>query len=397
MISRTGVIFLVLLVMNQTAHARNVILPETYGASHSTLTLSCDTTLGSDRLVCPGGVGDFKVGQGIDIPGVGAISPVPLPAELALTVNGKPGQRKFTYALCSADLWKGIAGCIEASVDNAPDALDALNNISFTYAINLPNAGIWLVYRRVNDGNWAFITTLNGGPFRDSGWTQPDLAGWPASPPDAVIRQDFFSTIKGVDGDTITTADMTPTSVKGAILKHDDVLAVQAAYDACDNGTVQFGPYRYRLVRPSVWNFTMHRFYYTYTTNTPGYPALFAKGVLHPPSHCATLGMGRGKTYLLTDFMNMSNGGLAVFGLDTGTHSNPLYSDLPAYHIGDAAAGSRSVKAVNAKDVSFFSAGAYVLIYGGGAVAGAGSGPSEINQVVSTDFRKRNYKANNTA
>lgn len=369
--------------------ARADVRPEAYGASHSLRTIACSTHAGSNRLSCPGGAGDFRRGQGIDIVAAGETTPIPPPRGLRLSIKGAgDGGVKVAYALCAADLWKGISGCAEAAISGAPVRPSAPHHVVVEYEHNLPNAAIWLLYRRIEDGPWRFVTTLNGYPFDDLGWTQPDSAGWPLAPPAAPVNQDFFSTVAAIAGHEIVLADPVPASRPHAAVRHDDVLAVQAAYDACKGGTVRFGPYHYRLVRPSVWNFTTRRFYYTYTRATPGYPDLYPEGVLHPPSNCATIGAGRKVTFLLTDFMNEPNGGAATFGLNAGSRmslNDPAFFASRTYPIANAPRSSTFVQTNRVADAAAFAAGDYVMVKGGLPVAGPDTASSEIDRVTSVD------------
>lgn len=367
------------------------VRPESYGASHSLREITCTAEAHGNRLSCPAGVGDFRRGEGIDIVGAGDPTPVPPPSGLRLSIKGTgDGGATISYAICAADLWKGVSGCVEATIAGAPARPTPAHHVVVSYDHNLPNAGIWLLYRRLESGPWRFITTLNGYPFDDLGWTQPSSAGWPAVPPAAPINQDFFSKIAAIDGHEIVLADPLPASRASALVRHDDVLAVQAAYDACKGGTVRFGPYHYRLVRPSVWNWSARRFYYTYARETPGYPDLFLEGIIHPPSHCATVGAGRKSTFLLTDFMNSPNGGGAMFGLNAGSRASlnepALFADR-TYPIANAPRGAAVVETIKRADAAGFAAGDYVLVRGGSPIAGVGAASSEIDRVVSVDRR----------
>jgi hypothetical protein len=380
-----------LAAMIAAAPSRADVLPETYGASHSLREIACTTEMHSSRLFCPSGVGDFKRGQGIDIVGAGKPTPVPPPRGLRLRLKGSGNSGiKATYAICAADLWKGISGCLDAAAFDAPVRPNAAHHVVVQYERNLPNAAIWLLYRRIENGPWHFITTLNGHPFDDLGWTQPRSAGWPTKPPEAPVNQDFFSTVAAINGNEIILADRVPAFRSPATVRHDDVLAVQAAYDACAGGTVRFGPHHYRLVRPSVWNFTTQRYYYTYTRATPGYPDLYPQGIIHPQSHCSTIGAGRRKTFLLTDFMNTPNAGGAVFGFNAGIHASPSETELYAsrvYPVADALRGARFVRLKHAADAANFAAGDFVMVKGGLPVATSESGSSEIDRVAATDER----------
>jgi hypothetical protein len=362
--------------------------PEDFGASHSITTASCDSGDNLLELICRGGTADFAPGQGIDIAEAGPPTPVPLPSGLALTLHGTPGSTIYAYALCAADLWKGISGCTEAAIQGGPPSLNAASNIEVTYDRNLPNAAIWLLYRRVDNGFWHFVTTLSGYKFRDQGWVQPTSAGWPPAPPQSPMAQDHFSIISAVSDDRILLVNPLHHAIKNKLVQHDDVLALQAAYDACDQDTVALAPFTYRLVRPSLWNYERRSYVRSFTADTPGYPLLYPEGVVHPPSGCATLGAGRDKTILLTDFMNTPTGGFAVIGMQTGLHASPnsvdAYKDF-AWRIASAAQGGSSVQTLSAADAAHFHSGDHVLIRGGRAIAGPGTASAEINQVVSAD------------
>jgi hypothetical protein len=358
-----------------------------YNASGSSRTITCTAAANSNLLQCPAGTGDFAPGQGIRIGGAGSASPLTSLPSVALRVNGPVGSVRYDYAVCTADPWRGIAGCARETVNNGPPVLSLANSITVTSAPGgQPNGALFLVYRRVGAGSWHLVVVNSALVFDDIGWTPNGPDGWPSSPPLGPVKQDWWSTVRAIGNSSITLADSVPGSVSNALIMHDDTLALQAAINAggATGRLVKLGPYTYPVNLDSVYSYASQRFSYRFTKSTY---RDFPQGLLQLPSGAKLQGSGRHATVLATDFMGSPSGPSATFCFNTGHHNNPFFiRDLPTSRVNAAPAGARIVKTLLAADAGRFARGDYIMVYGG-ATLPAPYVSSEFTRVVGTDRR----------
>lgn len=346
--------------------------PVAYGASGSDQTSTCSTMGGSPEIRCEGGVGDFRVNEGVEIVHAGFYSSLEPVRAIKLMVNGAPGRTVYDYALCTADPWRGIArgGCARAVVANGPLTLTLQHSISVSFAPSRVNAALALLYRKIDNGPWRFVSSITS-PYYDIGWTPATSEGWPGSPPPGAVSQHLWSKITAISGARITLQDAVPTTVVNTTVRHDDTEAIQAAISAAAGlGVgVRFGAHTYRIDEPSAWSYVHRRFYRTFTPDTPGYPSLFPQAILQLPSGSKLIGAGPRRTILVTDFVGHIGGGNGTFGLNTGGHGNPfvLQPPLRAYKLNSTSLGAPTVVLQSASNAEQFSAGDEVFIWGGPA------------------------------
>jgi hypothetical protein len=359
-----------------------------YRVSGSDQTITCSTTDGSRQIVCAKGVGDFKINEGVELAHVGFYSSLKPVTNISLTVNGMLGSTAYSYALCTADPWRGFVGggCAQARVSNGPATLTLRDSITVRYVPSGINAALGLLYRRTNRGPWRFVSSVFS-PFYDIGWTPNTSEGWPPSPTFQAVKQHFWSRITAVHGNTITTQDPVPTTAVNVTVRHDDTEAMQAWINAAalERAKVRLGPGTYRIDEPTAWSYVHQKFYHTFTPKTPGYPSLFAEGMLHLFSNSTLIGAGPPRTTLVTDFVGHIGGGNGTFGLNTGSHNNPftLTPPLRAFRLKQAQPGISVVTLQNPGEADAFSSGDEVFIWGGASVAGDYYA-SQIRQVVSS-------------
>jgi hypothetical protein len=358
-----------------------------YNASGSSRTITCTAAANSNLLRCPAGTGDFAPGQGIRIGGAGSASPLTSLPSVVLRVNGPVGSVRYDYAVCTADPWRGIAGCARQTINNGPSDLSLANSITITSAPGgQPNGALFLVYRRVGAGSWHLVVVNSAVLFDDIGWTPNGSDGWPSSPPLGPVRQDWWSMVRAVGNGSITLADSVPGSVSNALIMHDDTLALQAAINAgaATGRLVKLGPYTYPINLSSVYSYASQRFSYTFTKSTY---RDFPQGLLQLPSGTKLQGSGRHATVLATDFMGSPSGPSATFCFNTGHHNNPFFiRDLPTSRLNAAPAGARIIRTLLAADAGRFARGDYIMAYGG-ATLPAPYVSSEFTRVVGTDRR----------
>ena len=370
--------------------------PEGYGAAHSLNTLtSCTTTGGSNQVTCPGGTGDFLKNHGVRIPLAGAATPLSAMAAPTLTVNGRSGSTTYTYSFCTADPYGGIAGCNTATTSTGNATLTLANSISMTSRgfSRVPNAELVLVYRKIGSAADQFVTAANAWPFYDIGWTPPCSStgcGWPVTPPSSQ-KQDLFSYITAINGNTVTLNDNASVTLSGtATVNHDDTRAWRSALANCAGGNVQGGPYTYPINQSSVWGGSPTQVYYTFTAGTPNYPGLYGEGMLQLPSNCTVKGAGKGVTFLQSARMTNPSGQSFTFGVNTGQHSDPFWWAVTPANcaISNATVGQTSVTTATAACAGSFVPGDYAMIAGGADVGGGGAGvfhSNEITKVVSAN------------
>lgn len=370
--------------VSASAFTGGVLSPEAYGASHSQTTITCQTTATSNQLACSGGTGDFSVGEDVEIASAGNASPLTPIGSISLTVNGTPGSTTYTYAVCTVDPWKGIAGCAQNSTSTGPATLSLINSVTLSFTSNSVPAARAICYRKIGAGSWQFIPCENEALQVDIGYSIPDAWGWPASPPAGAINQDFWSTITNISGTIITLADNVPTSLSSTTVSHDDALAWQLALNAGSPlGVAVVGePYTYNINRPVLYNTIAGGPIYTFTASTPHYPNLFPIGYLLVPSHSSIGGAGKGITQLVTSFKS----GMSTFGFNVGQAQNPfqLNPQPTHYALNNAVVGSNVVTTTTAGDAANFETCNKAWIWGGASVAG-NYYPSQLRHPIAAD------------
>lgn len=390
----------------------------TYHASGSSNYAYCSGQAGAQVLTgCTfnGNNNDFKVGQGINLYGGGA-------APRVQTISGHPhvnvigsvtGTHSYCYVVVSADPFLGMSAPSQASCTPAtaklPDPLSyentyiALDIDPYRSDGTTPNANVgpspsfvWYVSKdqgpyyvltvaSIGSGGPAYATAyaMDTGQRADGagdprgGWPDDlpfDTSQWPkvansgtSSPP--MQNEEFFSTITGTSGNTITIADQLPQTIGGGVVLHDDTQAVQSAINAASQaggGTVQLNAGYYRVLRPS---FPSKSTYPTFSTDitTELYSAQFSSLQLPNGSSGNVTIQGQGNSSFIAAAPD--SGGRSHF-LDIGAFGRPASMGAPAYpgaviKIQPVAKASTSLTLVSSTPNPSLAAGDDIWLYSG--------------------------------
>lgn len=402
------------LAAQTTATVYNV---NSYNASGSSNYAYCSGQAGAQVLTgCTfnGGNNDFKVGQGINVFGQG-------PAPKVQTVYGAPqvnihgsvtGTHSYCYVVVSADPFLGMSAPSSPACTPGATLPDPLSYNTTYITLNItpyrsdgttPNANvgpspsfIWYVSKdsgsyyvlsvaSIGNGGAAYATAyaMDAGQRADGvgdprgGWPDDlpsNTSQWPSvansgasSPP--MQNEEFFSTITGISGNTITIADKLAQTFNGGVLLHDDTQAVQSAINAASQaggGTVQLNAGYYRILRPS---FISSSNYPTFSTDiTKEQPSAQFSNLQLPNGSSGNVAIqGVGNSSFITTAPD--SGGRSHF-LDIGAFGRPAYMGAPAYpgsviKIQPVAKGSTTLTLVSSTNNPSLTAGDDVWLYSG--------------------------------
>lgn len=371
-----------------------------FGASGLDTTATCDATASSNQLTnCSGTLlSDIKVGNYIEVAGAaGYASPLTNLTTFTATVQGgDTSGPSYTYAVCTVDPWRGVAGsCAQQTVTNGPAILKIPTDIAiaFTNPNSGVNSAIYTVYRKIGAGAWQYLQTLNGGAMVDIGAAPSSSHGWPATPPVGPARQYFWSKVTASGGGTITLQDTVQASVSAATIKHDDTIPFQQAINSAVVATghkVTASNGTFNIDEPSAWDLFAAAPFPQYYRFDAGLGVatnhLFGLGMLVIPGTVNLAFSGRNITILKTSFEGNPSGQNAGFGMDTGNFQNPFFLDPAptAYGLNNGSAGDTYVTTTTAANAGNFSPGDNVIVAGGGFVP-TPYVPNSIRLVLSVD------------
>jgi len=234
----------------------------TGGSSALTLASAIDFT------ACPSGSG--QPGEGITIYHAGGAPTIAAPIGVTVTPVGGSATTAYGYELVANDYAGGVTAPTAAATISNGEPVGSLsasiyNNVCFTTSTG---AESYTLYRSVSSGAYAYVATFwdstppspsfcyhdtnynaNGQAWGTGTTAIPD---WGASTPPASALNDWCQTTiaSGAGTASLTLAASCPRKATGAIVKHDDTPAVQAAVSACN--TAAGG----KVVFPISGNFT---------------------------------------------------------------------------------------------------------------------------------------------
>lgn len=209
-----------------------------FGASGSDQTTTGSITAGSNILTLTEPI-DFQDGQGILILGAGSASTLATPAAPTVTVEGTTGTSTWGYAIAFRDpnLITGTsAASSPTTITTGASTLSTTdyNQITWTYPSGVSLAA---VYRTASPDTTTYPLGLIGfcggsATFQDVGQAPITQSLWDyaATPPTAPMADPLIATIVSGGGTTtlVLSASAT-TSVSGAVVLHQDQLALQNA------------------------------------------------------------------------------------------------------------------------------------------------------------------------
>ena len=234
-----------------------------YGASGSANTGTCSGVAGSTVLTsCSANSNDFSAGEGIVLYGAGIrVQTAPITQTPIVAKEGiVSGSHTYCYVVDTVDPLEGIsAPSPQACVSGEPDlSISGTWNELTTTTSNVGPSPAFLWYVSEDSGPYQLVgVAAFSSATQDVGQRPGTRGGWPnnlpASNPNIARNEDFFTSIAAVTPDGISTADPLASTFQGAVISHDDTLAVQNTINAAvaaGGGTVQFGNGTYVIRRP---------------------------------------------------------------------------------------------------------------------------------------------------
>lgn len=175
---------------------------------------------------------DFENGHGIAVFGAGALATVQPPTGITPINVGTTGAASNTYRVASIDEFGGVGVAAAGVTINTANASPSMNNyvgISWTAPAAGPVPKAYAVYK-----NNAFVGIAgNATSFNDQGTVRARPAWCPATPPAAATAGALVTSIVSGAGTTsIVLADPSATAVTGAVVNHDDTVALVDAFTA---------------------------------------------------------------------------------------------------------------------------------------------------------------------
>jgi len=222
-----------------------------------------------DFAACPSGSG--QPGEGVTIYHAGPAPTIAAPTAVTVTPVGGTATTTYAYKLVANDFAGGVTAPTAAVTITNGEPLASMtssiyNNICFTTS---SGAESYTMYRSVDGAAYAYLTTFFDSTPPSISYCQHDqntnsvgqtwgtgtstIPDWGSAtvPPGATNDWCQTTIASGAGTASLTLSSSCPNSATGAIVKHDDTPAIQAAANACNTtvgGTIYF---------PLSGNFTM--------------------------------------------------------------------------------------------------------------------------------------------
>ncbi len=243
------------------------------------------------------------------------------------------------------------------------------------------------IYRSINGGPYVLVNVANGYSYKDYGGDLPTSYDWPTAAPCARSQTLYTKILEG-SGNTWTLnvgARTTATAVK---VRHDDTVAIQAAYDGASGKTVSFpaGTYHVNMVLLLLGSTPAG---YRFSADTLHYHA--AGSILETRNAIVSSGDTLTNTIIKRDWASRSNVGGVIWNVAPAAwagYTGPQKSDgtpaLRSYPLNNAAHGAFAVTTTSPRDATNFRVDDIVYITGGQPVNGRYSA-SDITKIRSVD------------
>lgn len=361
--------------------------PQSFGASGSKQTLSCNTTANSNVLVCPT-TGDFTVGEGIKVDGGGAtvtVSAPPAPSVTPGCVGYQcvgSGSTSYSYAIAAVDSNGGLSQA--GATTTMQDGVSQLHGGGSTQSYNsltwqtVSGAVGYLIYRAIGSGSLTLMDVSQGpyNGYKDYG--RPNIQGavFPATPSASAIPGDLYGTIVSLSGGRITIAGGVPGITQTATVEHDDTAAFQAMVAALPNSGSTV------VIPAGTYNLNI-------CTQGAGYPYLLSLAnknnlVMSGARTATVLAFSQCKQYYFEGF---------GYGLSTepyiasgSLYDSTAYEQQTLYPMAPAVIGNSQVTVASASDANNFAPGDYIYIRTGQTdPTGTQQPDAELNSVVSAN------------
>lgn len=282
---------------------------ELYPSSIGTITSGSHTLHVSTD---PSGIG-VQVGCGIMIHGVGAASTETAPSAVTITNHNGTGSTHYKYQFVAIDSLHGTSAA--STVATTTTGVATLSKFQYNYVTATVDSTAIAIMVYGDKGLGGALSCLGVtraigfradnsiiAAFEDMGFytagQEPCPIWAPATPPSAVGKQTFFSTITAMDSSTITLADAATSTASTNTLYHtDNTAAMLAALTAqCNARTDSSGVTFPRILIPPGSNYSLAYMPVSPcgTWNIESYGALWMSDGLGFDVPTAALWLGRG-------------------------------------------------------------------------------------------------------
>ncbi|HUN58146.1 MAG TPA: hypothetical protein VMU41_08525 [Candidatus Binataceae bacterium] len=215
-----------------------VFIPQSFGASGSNLTISCNTIANGEIISCAS-PGNFTVGEGIKIDSGGPPVTVSSPAAPSVTPTCVGyqcvtyGSTTYSYAIAAVDGNGGLSAVGPATtINNGVSPLhgggstQSYNSLSWTA---VPGAIGYLVYQSTGSGALTLLDISQGSYNGYNDYGRPYIQGaiFPSAPPANPLPGDLYGSITAIKGSNFTVSEPVGTTA-AATVEHDDSAAFQA-------------------------------------------------------------------------------------------------------------------------------------------------------------------------
>ena len=379
-----------------------------YNASGSNNTYTASITTNTQTLIATAST-DFQVGQYVAIPTAGAATTVvAISAPSSIGNLGTSGAVNDCYTIVVADADEGMLAPTNVTCNAsgpAAGAFTSLSGLQVNFTASGGSNAIYGIYRQIASGQtsgqapsgtYTFVNVVTGTPYKDYGQDLPKTWDWPATVNAGAQTDTAFCKVLAVStttnaNDTLkvdctsnTGQAVATTTATAVTIRHDDTIAVQAAWDAAAGKQLYFPAGTYHL-NEIVFSSNVGVIGYGPSTGTA------SGSILARQTKVSAIGAGVDKTIITQDFAVANNGRGALFTLAPNgifPFSGPQQSSNAArytnYAFNSAIRGATSITTTSAGDAGNFSAGDVAYFTGGVAVDGSYT-ISNMSKVVSAN------------